>query len=72
MKTLIAPLRNEKQADLFLKIFKKMGVKAKLYSEEEMEDFALAKHAQEALNEKEELPVEELYEYLRKQGVEMD
>lgn len=71
MKTLIAPVINEKQANLFLKLFNKMGVRAKIYSDEEMEDFVLGKLAQQALKEKEEHPVKELFDYLRKQGVDV-
>jgi hypothetical protein len=47
-----------------------MGVCAKIYSDEEMEDFVLGKLARQALKVKEERPVEEIFDYLRKQGVD--
>ena len=66
MTTIVLKIPDKKE-NYFLNLFKKHHLKSVILQEEEDEDL-MAKWIDEA-NENEEIPVEKIYQYLRKHGV---
>ena len=69
MKTVIVNVP-EKKEDFFLSLLKEFHYKSRVLTEEEKEDFAIAKWINEGL-ESDDVPEEEVFKTLRKQGVKI-
>ena len=68
MTTVVVNIPDKKE-NLFLKLFKKHHLKTRVLSDEDLEDDEImAKWINEGLKS-EDIPVEKLYEFLRKHGV---
>ncbi|MEP7169449.1 MAG: hypothetical protein ABI855_08790 [Bacteroidota bacterium] len=66
MKTFIIQSKEESKTHLVLSLLKQLKIKARLLSEEQLEDAYLARLIDEGMAEKGEIPLNELRKKLRK------
>ena len=66
MKTFIIQSKEESKTTLVLSLLKQLKIKARLLSEEELEDTYLARLIDEGMGEKGEVPLSEIRKKLRK------
>jgi len=66
MKTIIFQTNEEKKTNLLLNLMRELKVKARILSEEDMEDVYLARLIDEGMKEKGEIPLARIRRTLRK------
>ncbi len=67
MKTVILNIPG-KDENFFMELFKKFKLKAKVLSDEDLEDEALGKWIEEGMKS-EDIPIEKIFELLDKNGI---
>lgn len=68
MKTIIIQSKNKKETDLILELARKMRMRGRYLSDEQLEDKWLAKMIREAEDEGGEVPREKVMRLLKKNG----